>query len=130
MQSTVTTKDIYDFIKSTEAKTNQPVNCKIIRDHFGLNHIRRVTEAVKKLRLDGYAISSDGRGYSLKPLKPNIKKIIKTSDSMIETLIATGGMDAIKHIENTLFKLKKQYINRHEKHIHPLQQSLDLEVTL
>lgn len=124
MESTVTTKDIYNFIKSTEEQTNKPVGCKLIRDHFGLNHVRRVTEAIRCLRLEGYKISSDSKGYSLRPVKPNLKKIQKTSDAIIQTLVSTGGLEAIKHIKETIFALEKDYYQKHEPKVHHKQISI------
>jgi len=124
MESTVTIKDIYNFIKEQETLTNKPVGCKVIRDHFGLNHIRRVTEAIQSLRLQGYPISSDGRGYSLKPAKPNLKKIQKTSDSMMQTLVSSGGLESIKHIKETIFALEKDYYKKNEPRVHQKQISI------
>lgn len=124
MESTVTIKDIYNFIKEQETLTNKPVGCKVIRDHFGLNHVRRVTEAIRCLRLEGYKISSDSKGYSLRPIKPDLKKIQKTSDSIIQTLVSSGGLEAIKHIKETIFALEKDYYKKNEPRVHQKQISI------
>lgn len=124
MESTVTTKQIYEFIKDQEKQTNKPVSCKVIRDHFQLNHVRRVTEAIRCLRLEGYKISSDSKGYSVRQTKPNLKKIQKTSDAIIQTLVSSGGLEAIKHIKETIFALEKDYYQKHEPRVHQKQISI------
>lgn len=124
MESTVTIKDIYNFIKEQETLTNKPVGCKVIRDQFGLNHVRRVTEAIRSLRLEGYKISSSSKGYSVKTIKPDLKKIQRTSDSLIQTLVSTGGLEAIKHIKETIFALEKDYHQKHEPKVHQKQISI------
>ena len=126
-----TEKDIFEFIKEQNELNNQAVSCKQIRDHFDMNHIRRVTEAIRSLRIKGFKISSSSKGYSVNDVKLDIKKIQRTSDSIIETLIISGGLDALEHIKRTIFRLEKEIHPKEERKTHPQQQTIyDMGVSL
>lgn len=115
---------IYEFIKQQNELTGKAVSCKTIKNHFEMNHIRRVTEAIRCLRIKGYKISSSSKGYSVTDDKVNIKKIQRTSDSIIETLITQGGLDALEHIKRTVFRLEKEMLPRAERNVSPQQQTI------
>ena len=121
-------KELYGFIKFEYERTHRPVPAKKIIEALGFTHRRRVTEAVRHARLNGFNIMSTSNGYIVHEGRPTMSKLYNQMDSMMETIISMTGNEGFDHIISKLFQIKKDKL--HQKSVHPEQLTIyDMEVT-
>lgn len=120
-------KELFEYIKNEFARTKQPVSTASIMSNLGYNHKRRVTEAIRQARLNGYNIISTTSGYTVEEGKTQCTNMINRLDSMIETVVSLTGRQGFEHIKSKLFQIQKEKLLT--KPIHPQQISIfDQEV--
>jgi biotin operon repressor len=121
-------KQLYEYIKSEYQRTHAPVSAKKIIEALGFTHRRRVTEAIRNARLNGYNIDSTSHGYIVHEGRKTMSKMYHQMDSMMETIISMTGNEGFNHIISKLFQIKKDKLQ--QKGIHPEQLTIyDMEVT-
>ncbi|MDY0210205.1 MAG: hypothetical protein RBQ91_02195 [Acholeplasma sp.] len=101
-------KQLYEYIKSEYQRTHAPVSAKKIIEALGFTHRRRVTEAIRNARLNGYNIDSTSHGYIVHEGRKTMSKMYHQMDSMMETIISMSGNEGFEHIKTKLFELKKK----------------------
>lgn len=104
--------DVYNFIKSEEKRTLKPVKREVIRDHFNLNNVRRVTEIMSELRSQHYKFSSDTNGYSV--MKIDNRHIEKNFKTLANTLIKIDGKSAIDKMRKIIGTLEQSFKQSYE----------------
>lgn len=120
--------DVYNFIKSEEKRTLKPVKREVIRDHFNLNNVRRVTEIMSELRSQHYKFSSDTNGYSV--MKIDNRHIEKNFKTLANTLIKIDGKSAIDKMRKIIGTLEQSFKQSYEPNEanHKQLSIFDLEV--